>query len=558
MRNKAVWLALAVLALATMLMVFFVMPNINAVKPSETSSAALPLAQTTATQPQPTAPSTGDAPAAPAQTATPQQPETAAKPETDNKPGFDIVRVEPDGSAVIAGHGTPLSRMDIMQGDRVVATAEIGAGGDFAAVLDQPLAPGDYQLSLRETSKSGEATRSQEVATVSVPDKGKGDLLAMVSKPGEASRVVTAPAAQDVSSQPQQPLPQPAPTSEATAPSPVENEAPVRVTAVEIEGSKIFIAGQATPGSVVRIYADKKLVGETKVGPEGRFVVDGEQVLSVGNHVIRADVMSKDGSRAEFRASVPFNRPEGEQMAVVAQPELGVAQPDAKDRASAPPMQLVAGGSFDRLRNEAAKAFGLLKALFANGKMPDAEALAAARSANEIALGSLASMRLPDDADPPAKAIIARTAQGAQKALILLKGLPADAASVAAALPRIEDAIALALNPRSEDTTLEATQTAPANATPAPTEANTGVATVVQAPLKQSDSSVIIRKGDTLWQISRRVYGAGVRYTTIYLANENLISDPDRILPGQVFGVPTDALPDAEKRHRERMKHSRS
>ncbi len=49
---------------------------------------------------------------------------------------------------------------------------------------------------------------------------------------------------------------------------------------------------------------------------------------------------------------------------------------------------------------------------------------------------------------------------------------------------------------------------------------------------------MIIRRGDTLWQISRRVYGRGVRYSTIYLANQKQISDPNRIWPGQVFSVP--------------------
>lgn len=62
--------------------------------------------------------------------------------------------------------------------------------------------------------------------------------------------------------------------------------------------------------------------------------------------------------------------------------------------------------------------------------------------------------------------------------------------------------------------------------------------------------SVIIRRGDTLWQISRRVYGRGVKYTTIYLANQDQISDPGRIWPGQVFDVPRDADEDAEQMHR--------
>lgn len=65
-----------------------------------------------------------------------------------------------------------------------------------------------------------------------------------------------------------------------------------------------------------------------------------------------------------------------------------------------------------------------------------------------------------------------------------------------------------------------------------------GVQEVLGPKLKSVGSAVIIRRGDTLWRISRRVYGRGVRYSTIYLANQDQIQDPDRIWPGQVFKVP--------------------
>jgi len=50
--------------------------------------------------------------------------------------------------------------------------------------------------------------------------------------------------------------------------------------------------------------------------------------------------------------------------------------------------------------------------------------------------------------------------------------------------------------------------------------------------------NVIIRKGDNLWRISRRLYGQGIRYTTIYQANQGQIRNPDLIYPGQVFLTP--------------------
>ncbi|MBB5751193.1 LysM peptidoglycan-binding domain-containing protein [Prosthecomicrobium pneumaticum] len=54
--------------------------------------------------------------------------------------------------------------------------------------------------------------------------------------------------------------------------------------------------------------------------------------------------------------------------------------------------------------------------------------------------------------------------------------------------------------------------------------------------------TVIIRRGDNLWRIARRLYGRGIRYTTIYSANDDQIRSPHRIYPGQVFVVPAGDL----------------
>jgi nucleoid-associated protein YgaU len=51
----------------------------------------------------------------------------------------------------------------------------------------------------------------------------------------------------------------------------------------------------------------------------------------------------------------------------------------------------------------------------------------------------------------------------------------------------------------------------------------------------------IIRRGDNLWTIARRVYGEGLKYTTIYEANTGQIRNPNRIYPGQVFDLPEGA-----------------
>ena len=51
------------------------------------------------------------------------------------------------------------------------------------------------------------------------------------------------------------------------------------------------------------------------------------------------------------------------------------------------------------------------------------------------------------------------------------------------------------------------------------------------------DTTKVVR-GDSLWRISRKLLGHGMRYTLIYEANTSQIRDPDLIYPGQVFVVP--------------------
>ena len=52
--------------------------------------------------------------------------------------------------------------------------------------------------------------------------------------------------------------------------------------------------------------------------------------------------------------------------------------------------------------------------------------------------------------------------------------------------------------------------------------------------------SITVNSGDSLWRISSKFYGEGIRYTVIYRANSGQIRDPNLIYPGQVFVVPND------------------
>jgi hypothetical protein len=53
-------------------------------------------------------------------------------------------------------------------------------------------------------------------------------------------------------------------------------------------------------------------------------------------------------------------------------------------------------------------------------------------------------------------------------------------------------------------------------------------------------ATAVVTRGDSLWRISRQVYGSGFRYTEIFEANQNQIRNPDLIYPGQLFVLPAD------------------
>lgn len=49
-----------------------------------------------------------------------------------------------------------------------------------------------------------------------------------------------------------------------------------------------------------------------------------------------------------------------------------------------------------------------------------------------------------------------------------------------------------------------------------------------------------VDKGDTLWAVAKKAYGNGSKYMKIFEANKPMLSDPDKIYPGQVLRIPQD------------------
>ncbi|WP_420410013.1 LysM peptidoglycan-binding domain-containing protein [Hoeflea sp.] len=674
--------------------------------------------------------------------------EVASLDQPDVRPSFDILRVEPDGSTVIAGKAAPNSKLTIMNGETEIASASVGPSGDFAAILDTPLEPGDYQLTLRSAGDDGNVSESEEVAIVSVPENADGELLAMVTTPGKASRIIaqpaapdadmaeadggtavsgeteaadsaggadsasgdgavetasapemtetetagsagadtgaepsggssedvaTAPASTDVADAPVETpeLPemsslltttapdvdpgaasqdaadgsggqapagdqaeasdapgdgastenpategqvaedQPADDGEtevaALAPETGNTDAPrlpdnatVRVDAVEIEGGRIFIAGSALPGYPVTVSADGEVIGTEEADSSGRFIVEAEVDLSVGDHIINADLMDPESGSIMLRATVPFNRPEGEALAAVAPAEPSadaktsrvvssnsdpepatapeetasgeaVADP-AVSSADAGPAAQESGqaetgteermvlpdiASLSQMREDAFEALSALEEMVSDEAGGDPAAVAEARKTAIAKLKAASTADLAPDAEANSREIARSMRLQAQSALTAMDadGSTSDTAEEVAMsegeMANLRDMLREARTALSRPAA-ELLASADED-TASDSKASTEPRTIVQEPLASAPGAVIIRRGDTLWQISRRTYGQGVRYTTIYLANRSQIENPDRIQPGQVFSVPDSPLENAEELHRQRI-----
>jgi nucleoid-associated protein YgaU len=150
------------------------------------------------------------------------------------------------------------------------------------------------------------------------------------------------------------------------------------------------------------------------------------------------------------------------------------------------------------------------------------------------------------EADAP----VAKPAQTAASAPASPKPEPAPAAST----PQMSSPPAPAPSTPAPETEAAASPNPPAAATPAapmpaspPSKPSSNEQAAASSSLPNSSANDVVVpeiqtatvvRGDSLWRISRKVFGHGIRYTLIYEANADQIRDPSLIYPGQVFVLP--------------------
>lgn len=85
----------------------------------------------------------------------------------------------------------------------------------------------------------------------------------------------------------------------------------------------------------------------------------------------------------------------------------------------------------------------------------------------------------------------------------------------------------------AQDSTASAVPPGPIGALAAAIQAGT-----VAAVEGWSSATYTVKKGDTLSAIAKTAYGKASKYPVIFEANRPMLSDPDKIYPGQVLRIP--------------------
>ena len=231
------------------------------------------------------------APAAPVSTIAAPAPIAApveAQAPSAVSPSFDVVRVSPQGNAVIAGRAEPGADVVVFDGTQEVARTRADRRGEFVALPAIPLAEGGRALTLASRDGSGAELKSEGSVIVVVPPQA-------AANPVPATVGPVAVLVPD------------------TAPPRVLQAAPAGGGAVTLDiidyddKGAIRFAGRAATATTVRVYIDNGAVGDGQVDGAGGWTVTPSGVVEPGVHTVRVDSLDS-GGRVLARVELPFQR----------------------------------------------------------------------------------------------------------------------------------------------------------------------------------------------------------------------------------------------------------
>ena len=317
------------------------------------------------------APQSAEPAAEPAEEAAPEAtPETTPEAAAVAPPRFDVVRVAPDGNALVAGQGAPGAQVVVRVDQDEVARADSDPRGRFVALFDLAPSPQPRVVSLLMRLADGSEVVSEETVILAptpeaVPAPEPAPLVTAEAEPRlpgaeapapetaapetaepagpeTAPEADTSPAAAETAA-PAAPVPaDTAPAPDATAPA-AEPRAPtvlladdsgvrvlqgpgaqapgegVVIDAVSYSASgAVVLSGRGQGGALLRLYLDNAALGSAQIGADGRWQAEFAGI-EPGVYTLRADQLDAEG-RVTARYETPFKREAAEELARAAQP----------------------------------------------------------------------------------------------------------------------------------------------------------------------------------------------------------------------------------------------
>jgi len=231
----------------------------------------------------------------------------------------------------------------------MVAAAETPAAGGVSGATSEESAAGEETVAAAETPAAGEASgptteggaAEEQVATADEPVK----IEAMGATASDGQETVEAEAASpeqrielgpvEATAPTEEGAPAPVASAEATAPdfanhlevAAVQGQAEgvavsveaapgaidtgkVTIRAAEAEAGSLYVAGAAPPGTLIRVYLNENLVGETRASQDGSWLIEAKRDVPVGEVVFRVEAVPEAGAGEApvIEASAPFMR----------------------------------------------------------------------------------------------------------------------------------------------------------------------------------------------------------------------------------------------------------
>lgn len=239
---------------------------------------------------------------------------TTSAPAEPQPPRFDVVRISKDRIVVMAGRAPARARVTLLDGDQPLAEVDADERGEWAVVLDKPMAGGVRRLNLRARLADGRRIDSEAPIVVILPE----DVAPREAKDSEAAVVVRLPAGKHEASRILQ-----KPSLAAVG----KGSDTLSLDVIDYDDTgNVVIAGSAPDGAAVRVYLDNRPIGDAITSGEKIWQVVPERAIAAGNYALRLDHLGPDGN-VVARIEVPFTRVEARLAASFSASDRVVVQP---------------------------------------------------------------------------------------------------------------------------------------------------------------------------------------------------------------------------------------